>query len=146
MSKRHEADKTARPLSEAELRRMLLATQQELVTRIREGRGGLREGAVQLAQTSLGDLADRPVLTPEAEMGYEVVDRRAHILAQIELALKKLEDGSYGRCETCEEPIPAARLRALPFAIRCTRCQEAWELRVRRTGGAPVAADLQTVE
>jgi len=125
---------------------MLLATQQELLARIRRGRGGLREGAVELAQTALGDLADRPALTPEAEIGYEVVDQRAHILAQIELALKKLEDGTYGRCETCDEPIPPARLRALPFAIRCTRCQEAWELRVRRTGAESMPADILAVE
>ena len=131
MSKSHnksqKAKKMVRPLSEAELRQMLLVKQQELLARIRRERGGLREGAVELAEASLGDFADRPVLTPEAEIGYEVVDHRARMLAQIELALKKLEEGTYGRCEMCEEAIPPARLHALPFAVRCTRCQEEWE-------------------
>ncbi len=68
-------------------------------------------------------------MPPEAEIGYEVVDHRAHILAQIELALRKLEEGTYGRCEMCEDAIPPARLQALPFAVRCTRCQEEWERR-----------------
>lgn len=141
MSKNRATQNTVRPVAEAELRRMLLAKQQELVARIRQGRGGLREGAVELAEVSLGDLADRPVLTPEAEIGYEVVDHRAHILTQIDHALRKLEEGTYGRCETCDEPIPPARLEALPFAIRCTRCQEAWERRARRAGVESVYAD-----
>jgi DnaK suppressor protein len=141
MSKNRATQNTVRPVAEAELRRMLLAKQQELVARIRQGRGGLREGAVELAEVSLGDLADRPVLTPEAEIGYEVVDHRAHILTQIDHALKKLEEGTYGRCEACEEAIPPARLHALPFAIRCTRCQEAWERRARRAGVESVYAD-----
>lgn len=120
-----ESKNAARPLSEAELRQMLLRKRQELLARIRQERGGLQ--AVETAEVSLGDLAGRPALTPEAEIGYEVVDHRAHTLAQVNLALKKLEDGTYGRCEMCEEPILPARLRALPFAIRCTRCQEEWE-------------------
>lgn len=130
--KTRRVKETVQPLSESELRQMLLVEQRELLARIRRGRGGLKEGAVELAEASLGDLADRPVLTPEAEIGYEVVDQRAQLLAQIEIALKKLEEGTYGRCEVCDEAIPPARLQALPFAIRCTRCQEEWE---RQTGG-----------
>jgi DnaK suppressor protein len=49
------------------------------------------------------------------------------MLVQIDLALKKMEEGNYGRCEVCEEPINVLRLRVHPFAVRCTRCQEAWE-------------------
>jgi DnaK suppressor protein len=140
MKKNREVKNAVSPLSEAALRQMLLSKQQELLSKIRRERGGLREGAVELAEASLGDLADRPVLTPEAEIGYVVVDHRAHVLGQINLALKKLEEGTYGRCETCDEPIPSARLNALPSAIRCTRCQEAWE---RQTGGeSRYAADL----
>ena len=60
-------------------------------------------------------------------MGFAVADRRAEMLVQIDLALKKMEEGNYGRCEICEEPINVLRLRAHPFAVRCTRCQEAWE-------------------
>ena len=120
-------------LSEAKLREMLLTKQHELLAKIRRDRGGLREGTVELAEASVGGLGDRPVLTPEAEIGYAVVDRQAHVLGQINLALKKLEEGTYGRCEGCDEPIPVARLKALPFAIRCTRCQEEWE---RQAGSA----------
>ena len=40
-------------------------------------------------------------------------------LAEVELALKKLDDGTYGRCETCGEPISPARLEAMPAARFC---------------------------
>lgn len=39
-------------------------------------------------------------------------------------ALARLEAGEYGRCSTCGEPIPPARLAAQPFAVRCIGCQE----------------------
>ncbi|MFQ5898528.1 MAG: TraR/DksA family transcriptional regulator [Candidatus Methylomirabilia bacterium] len=140
--RRHKA--ALRSLSEAELRQTLLAKQRELRTSIRQQRGGLREAGVDLAVDSLGDQAERPVLTPEAEMDYEVIDQRARLLTQVNHALKKLDKGSYGRCENCEEPILPARLRALPFAVRCTRCQEIWERERQRVEGR-VSAYASTV-
>ena len=40
-------------------------------------------------------------------------------------ALQRIEDGSYGVCFNCEEDILLKRLRAVPWAVRCTKCQEA---------------------
>lgn len=104
-----------------------MADQTELAAMIRQGRGSLTKGAVELGGGALGDEADRPVLTLEVEIASELVGHRAQLLVQIARALKKLEEGSYWRCETCETPIPRARLKALPFATRCARCQEIWE-------------------
>jgi RNA polymerase-binding transcription factor DksA len=42
-------------------------------------------------------------------------------------ALAKLATGTYGNCETCHRPVPAARLAAVPYARRCVSCQERWE-------------------
>jgi DnaK suppressor protein len=44
-------------------------------------------------------------------------------LADIERALTRLADGSYGNCETCGQAIPPRRLEALPFATLCVPCQ-----------------------
>jgi DnaK suppressor protein len=74
-------------------------------------------------------------LTTDDEMEFAVADRRAGMLAQVDLALKKMDEGTYGRCEACDEPIHPMRLRAHPFAIRCTRCQEAWEREQSGAGG-----------
>jgi DnaK suppressor protein len=111
---------------QADLRAMLLAKRTELVAKLREEREGRRDVShrEKMEGTPFGD---RPALSPDDEMGFAVADRRAEMLVQIDLALKKLDEGNYGRCEACEEPINPLRLKAHPFAVRCTRCQEAWE-------------------
>ena len=44
------------------------------------------------------------------------------------VALRRLEQGAYGNCSDCNDPIPEARLAALPFAVRCRQCEAAREL------------------
>jgi DnaK suppressor protein len=46
----------------------------------------------------------------------------AATLADVERALAKLEDGSYGVCDSCGERIPDERLQAIPWATRCVAC------------------------
>jgi DnaK suppressor protein len=120
-----------------ELKAILLAKRAELVSKLREEREGRRDG-VQREKIEGTPFGDRPGLSPDDEMGFAVADRRAGMLAQIDLALKKMDEGSYGRCEACEEPINRLRLRVHPFAVRCTRCQEAWERDQSRVDTAPV--------
>ena len=55
--------------------------------------------------------------------------RRSRILADIKLSLHAMSDGTYGLCIDCEEPISLKRLESIPWASRCIRCQEAFELR-----------------
>ena len=67
-------------------------------------------------------------------------ERAALIMAT---TLRRIGEGTYGECFDCGEGIPAARLRALPFAVRCKDCEEAREaaeLRERMTQrrGSPV--------
>jgi DnaK suppressor protein len=112
---------------QAELKALLLHKRAELVAKLREEREGRIEATTQREKIEGTPFGDRPALSPDDEMGFAVADRRAGMLAQVNLALKKMEEGSYGRCEVCEEEIAPARLRAHPFAVRCTRCQEAWE-------------------
>jgi RNA polymerase-binding protein DksA len=52
-------------------------------------------------------------------------DERA--IAEIDAALARVAEGTYGECEECENPIPIARLRAIPTARRCVECQAAAE-------------------
>jgi RNA polymerase-binding protein DksA len=44
-------------------------------------------------------------------------------LQQIEAALTRLEQGTYGRCQNCGDPIPPGRLEILPYATLCVACQ-----------------------
>jgi DnaK suppressor protein len=50
-----------------------------------------------------------------------VHDRLQTTLADVERALTKLEEGSYGTCDVCGEPIAEERLEALPWAVRCVK-------------------------
>jgi DnaK suppressor protein len=52
-------------------------------------------------------------------------------LRQIDAALARLHAGAYGACSSCSEPIPLARLRAVPFATQCVPCQEQSERKTR---------------
>jgi DnaK suppressor protein len=56
---------------------------------------------------------ERAVTAEKLDLQLNVVNR----------AIAKVEDGSYGRCDDCGDPIGDARLEALPTAIRCLNCQ-----------------------
>ena len=60
-----------------------------------------------------------------------LVSRDLAELANVEQALARVADGSYGECVDCAAPIPYARLAAYPAARRCVACQETAERRER---------------
>jgi len=61
--------------------------------------------------------------------------RTATALHDIESALARIDDGGYGLCVDCEEPIDLRRLQAQPAALRCATCQQFFEKQRSRTGG-----------
>ena len=70
------------------------------------------------------DLADVASSTFEREKGLALESSVQAMLAQVEEALSRIDDGSYGICQRCGAPIDAARLRVLPYATLCIRCKE----------------------
>jgi DnaK suppressor protein len=70
------------------------------------------------------DLADVASSTFEREKGLALESSVQQMLAQVEEALARIEDGTYGICQRCGDPIDIARLRVLPFATLCIRCKE----------------------
>ncbi len=52
------------------------------------------------------------------------IDRDLDELRAVQHALRRLKSGTYGTCASCGQPIPAARLRAVPHATLCVECQE----------------------
>ncbi len=85
---------------------------------------------------SEGD-ASTPVYSNHmADIGSDVMDRErtllhasqeSQYLADLEAALRRVDDGTYGRCESCGRPIPVRRLEAFPAARLCVPCKEAAE-------------------
>jgi DnaK suppressor protein len=112
-----------------ELRRALLTRRQQLLRSVRQEWRDLHHQPLEASGEALGEPGDRRTLNVEAEVAYELMGSRSHVLAQIDRSLEKIDRGTYGLCEDCGEPIALRRLRALPFAVRCVACQE----RVERT-------------
>lgn len=61
------------------------------------------------------------------DLNFSDIDRDAQELRRIDSALVRLREGTYGRCEDCDQPIAPARLEAEPTASRCIACQEHYE-------------------
>lgn len=57
-----------------------------------------------------------------------IANQQVKELAEIEEALKRVQEGTYGVCEMCDESIAIGRLRAKPFAKFCTPCREIYEV------------------
>ena len=77
--------------------------------------------------SEMGDSMDQASLSIEKELLFELSDNERTTLDQIEAAIRKVEKGIYGLCESCHNPIPKPRLKALPFARNCITCQSASE-------------------
>jgi DnaK suppressor protein len=78
-----------------------------------------------IAVEKVADQLDEVQLATTRELSITHLDRETALLRRIRSALRRLEEGSYGICARCEEPIPQKRLDAIPWAEYCVKCQEA---------------------
>lgn len=70
------------------------------------------------------DFADRANNSYNRELMFSLSDNERQMLIRIEGAFQRLDDGSYGSCDHCSEPIGLPRLEAVPWAHFCISCQE----------------------
>jgi DnaK suppressor protein len=68
------------------------------------------------------DAADCATEVIEQDLAVSLLGSATITLDQIETALRRIEEGNYGRCLECDAWIPAARLEAVPYATRCVHC------------------------
>lgn len=87
-----------------------------------------------LQESSLAepDLADRASLETDRSLELRTRDRERKLLAKIDAALQRIDDGTYGYCEETMEPISIRRLEARPIATLSIEAQERHE-RMERT-------------
>ena len=105
----------------------LLDWKEELLRESNETINHLQEGS--LAEP---DLADRASLETDRSLELRTRDRERKLIAKIDSALQRIEDGSYGYCEETAEPISIRRLEARPIATLSIEAQERHE-RMERT-------------
>ena len=91
-----------------------------------EATGAEAEDVVELDQTRQGRLSRMDAMQAQA-MSKATGAQRRQMLREIELALQRFEDGSYGECLECGEAIAPGRLAANPMARLCISCAEALE-------------------
>jgi len=96
----------------------------------------LREGKEMLAHLQdennvLPDIADRASTETDRSLELRTRDRQRKLIAKIDSALKRIDDGSYGYCEETGEPIALRRLDARPIATLSIEAQERHERRER---------------
>lgn len=90
-----------------------------------------RDSATNLADASgennyRDHMADQGTATFGKELDMSLGDNARELYAQVNAALRRIEDGSYGCCIRCGDPIAVDRLRAVPAAGLCISCKE-WE-------------------
>lgn len=107
------------PMDMERLRRQLLEERENLLSQL--------EHKAQPPQSNIGlgnHMADDATEAFEQAKRVSLTRREREILAKIDKALRKMDEGTYGYCERCGAPIDYARLKAIPYATLCLRCQK----------------------
>lgn len=111
------------------MKKRLLQRRSEIVV---AGEGDLSEVRPKLvnsdeADDDTKDMEDYAVDITEQQTEIAIAVNDQALVAQIDAALKRIENGTYGRCEVDGAPIPEKRLEAIPWASRCAKHEEELE-------------------
>jgi len=74
-------------------------------------------------------MADVATDSYDREFSLGLASKERGVLVEINHALRKIQDGDFGLCESCKKPISQVRLRAVPYATLCLKCQQSKETR-----------------
>jgi len=107
------------PRRKAYFRGRLLESRRRLLERI----GVELESPAGTSGRISGDFADIASSSAEQETTFHIGTVETDTVAQIDHALQRIEDGTYGACEDCGRRIPQDRLKVLPFAAVCVECK-----------------------
>ncbi|REC56530.1 RNA polymerase-binding protein DksA [Rhodosalinus sediminis] len=105
-------------------RRKLLAWKAELLAESRETLEGLQDNS-----RNIPDVADRASEETDRAIELRTRDRQRKLVAKIDAALRRIEEGEYGYCEVTGDPISLKRLDARPIATMSLEAQEKHERR-----------------
>jgi DnaK suppressor protein len=84
----------------------------------------LEEASSTQAGQGVEDTGETAQTFQEVQLDESLLQNQRHLLADVKEALRRLQDGTYGRCLTCGQPIPERRLQAIPWAVRDVKCEE----------------------
>ena len=113
-----------------ELKRMLEERRRELLSEVQDKIRDVR--AESGNDRDVLDQGESSEVDIQEDIEFALIQMKSETLNKINEALRRLDEGTYGNCFECSEGIAQARLRALPFAVRCKDCEEARENADRR--------------
>jgi len=105
------------------LRSHLEMEQKRLTEQLSQLEASLRSAEERREGSPFGKREEEAAETVELEKRMSLEKRLKEQLAEVEKALHKFENGTYGLCENCGQPIDPARLEALPEAMLCMKCK-----------------------
>jgi DnaK suppressor protein len=114
-----------------QLRETLVAKRRQLESEV--GRSQVYEKGLDEEATK--DLGDQANTAYNREFQFELGNGDRRLLREVMTALRKLDEGGFGECERCGEPIGEKRLDALPFARYCIECQRRLEREDKAAAG-----------
>ena len=117
-------------LTNAQLKKLkakLLERQRALTDEVREKREQAAAEGNEDALGGVGDAGDESVLRMITDLDITEAGRDVEELRDIDAALRRMEDGSYGTCDECGQEIGFPRLEVQPTATRCIADQEKFE-------------------
>jgi RNA polymerase-binding transcription factor len=114
-----------------ELKAMLEERRRELTSEVQGRIRGVRADGAEKPHEVM-DQGETSEVDIQEDIELALIQMKAETLNKINEALARLEDGRYGMCFECGDEIAEARLRALPFAVRCKDCEEAREIAAQR--------------
>src|SRR6476659_3796876 len=92
-----------------------------MVDQVRSGTSGNGSSDLSNAPYHLGDMGTDEFLY---DMNATLLENEQYIVAEARAALERMEQGTFGICESCGQPITSARLEAIPFTRFCVKCAE----------------------
>ncbi len=104
--------------------RARLESEKEAVDKQLLDHGVELEGDENISVDAHEGFADSAQVTAERSQHISLVEQLRSRRAQILAALRKIQTGTYGRCESCGQEIPAERLQAVPAATLCVSCKQ----------------------
>jgi RNA polymerase-binding protein DksA len=109
-------------------RKLLLKEKEQILADRRTSAQNHSEDGIELSDYD-NHPADAASETFEKTREYALDANFRQILESIDEALRKIDEGTYGICDRCGEPINVERLKAIPYATLCIECQESIERR-----------------
>jgi DnaK suppressor protein len=117
--------KAALKTAKAKLLEMKRSITREINDDLKHGREGAKEDGM--------DTYDLASEERDREINFILSDREREKLQLIEEAIERIDEGSYGVCESCESDIAPGRLEAMPFTRLCVSCQAEREKEARQS-------------